>query len=159
MNEADSSGLKSQRGRRRRSLPHYSTTAGRPNVLSTGPDLSAAAVGTKAGRAGEDSGLIDRLVSRVLKWTPAADRFLTGNGSWLPRWKFDPLKSLDDAFRLVDASKPTSYALSYCGGRFFAEIVIKGKVGQATGICKSRVIASALAGALGQESQNGAPCG
>ena len=40
---------------------------------------------------------------RIMGWRVAADRFLLGNRSWLARWRFQPCRKLEDAFRLSGA--------------------------------------------------------
>jgi len=39
---------------------------------------------------------------RIMGWRVAADRFLLGNRSWLARWRFQPCRKLEDAFRLLE---------------------------------------------------------
>jgi len=43
-----------------------------------------------------------RLAERVMGWSVAPDRYLIGNRSWIPRWRFQPLERLEDAFRLLE---------------------------------------------------------
>ncbi|OFV98395.1 MAG: hypothetical protein A3H28_02560 [Acidobacteria bacterium RIFCSPLOWO2_02_FULL_61_28] len=98
-----------------------------------------------------DNLLIDRLAQEVLHWCVAPDRFLTGNRSWIPKWKFNPLERLEDAFRLLDHSQPMRYAISQIGGAFQVEVERSGKVGKASGDSKPRAITLALARSLGLE--------
>ena len=42
------------------------------------------------------------LAEHLLGWTPAPDRFLLPNRRWMPRWRFQPFKSLSDAFQLLE---------------------------------------------------------
>ena len=91
------------------------------------------------------------LAKRVMGWEVAPDRFLTGNRSWIPRWKFNPLERLEDAFRLLDYAKPTRYAISLAGGAFEVEVESDGKVARAVDNSKPRAITLALARSLGLE--------
>jgi hypothetical protein len=98
-----------------------------------------------------DNLLIDRLAQQVLHWRVGPDRFLTGNRSWIPRWKFNPLERLEDAFRLLDHSKSARYVISQTGGKFQAEVEHDGKIGRAADDSKPRAITLALARSLGLE--------
>jgi hypothetical protein len=98
-----------------------------------------------------DRTLIDHLARAVLNWRLAPDRFLTGNGSWLPRWRFNPLQSLDDAFRLLDHNAVIRYNISRTKDKFHVEIESNGRVGTAAGASKPRTITLALARSLGLE--------
>jgi hypothetical protein len=51
------------------------------------------------------------LAKRVLHWRSTPDRLLTGKRAWIPRWWFQPLANLDDAFRLVEVAG-ASYSLT-----------------------------------------------
>src|SRR5436853_200927 len=42
------------------------------------------------------------VAERVMGWTVAPDRFMTGKRRWMPRWRFQPLAKLDDAFGLLE---------------------------------------------------------
>lgn len=96
-----------------------------------------------------DSMLIDELAQRVLGWGVGPDRYLTGNRSWIPKWRFNPLEHLEDAFKLLDNSKSTRYAISQSGGIFEVEVEQGGNVGKARGIVKTRTITLAVARSLG----------
>jgi hypothetical protein len=93
--------------------------------------------------------LTSLLAQRVLGWTVAPDRFLTGKRGWLPRWRFRPATSLEDAFRLLDAAKPQEYSMRGDGkGHFWVQARIGGGTGKADGTCKPRAITLAVARAL-----------
>ena len=98
-----------------------------------------------------DNLLIDRLAQQVLRWRAGPDRFLTGNRSWIPRWKFNPLERLEDSFTLLDHSGSTHYTISLVGGTFQVEVECDGRIGKATGHSRSRTITLALARSLGLE--------
>lgn len=101
-----------------------------------------------------DNVLIDRLAQQVLQWGVAPDRFLTGNRSWIPKWKFNPLERIDDAFGLLDHSGSSRYAILKAGGAFEVEVECHGRVGRATGRSSARAITIALARSLGLEAQS-----
>lgn len=46
------------------------------------------------------------LAERVMGWTVSPDRFMMGNREWMPRWRFQPIDKLDDAFRLLEEAVP-----------------------------------------------------
>jgi len=94
--------------------------------------------------------LTAELTQKVMGWNVAPDRFLLGNRSWIPRWRFQPLERLEDAFRLLDKAEPEHYSMGLdAGGRFFAEVRIGGRLGKARDDSKPRAITLALACALG----------
>ena len=99
-----------------------------------------------------DAVLIDLLAQRVLGWGVSPDRYLLGRRSWIPKWRFNPLEKLDDAFKLLDHSKLSRYDISMSGdGGFQVEIDVDGNVGKAAGEPKPRTIVLALARSLGLE--------
>ena len=94
--------------------------------------------------------LTAELAQKVMGWNVAPDRFLIGNRSWIPRWRFQPLERLEDAFRLLDKAEPEHYSMGLdAGGRFFAEVRIGSRLGKARDDSKPRAITLALACALG----------
>ena len=94
--------------------------------------------------------LTAELAQKVMGWNVAPDRFLVGNRSWIPRWRFQPLERLEDAFRLLDKAQPEHYSMGLdAGGRFFAEVRIGSRLGKARDDSKPRAITLALACALG----------
>ena len=98
-----------------------------------------------------DSMLIDRLAVQVMHWRVGPDRFITGNRSWLPKWRFNPLQRLEDAFMLLDHSKSARYVISQTSGKFQVEVERDGKIGRAADDSKPRAITLALARSLGLE--------
>jgi hypothetical protein len=89
--------------------------------------------------------LINQLAEQVLHWRVGPDRFLTGQRSWIPRWRFNPLQRLEDAFLLLDSLKSSTYVISKSGDKFQVEVEHDGKVGRAAGTSKARVISLAVA--------------
>ena len=98
-----------------------------------------------------DNLLIDRLAQQVLHWRVGPDRFITGNRSWLPKWRFNPLQRLEDAFMLLDHSKSARYVISQTGAAFQVAVEHDGEIGRASDDCKPRAITLALARSLGLE--------
>lgn len=100
--------------------------------------------------------LTAHLAERVMGWNVAPDRFLTGNRSWIPRWRFQPLERLEDAFRLLEKAQPEHYSMGLDGsGRFSVEVRLGGKLGLARDEVKPRAITLAIARALGLEEVEG----
>jgi hypothetical protein len=98
--------------------------------------------------------LTTELVIRVMGWAVAPDRFLTGQRSWMPRWRFQPTNRLDDAFRVLETARPEYYSMgSRACGTFFVEVCIGGKLGTCKHNSKPLAITLAVARALGLEEQ------
>jgi hypothetical protein len=92
------------------------------------------------------------LAERVMGWTVGPDRFLMNGRRWIPRWRFQPTKSLEDAFRLLDAVQADEYTMgSGQGGRFLVNVAIAGTIGRALDESKPRAITLAIARAIGVE--------
>lgn len=99
-----------------------------------------------------DDRLKEELALQLLGWKVAPDRFLKSGRSWIPKWRFNPLEKLDDAFLLLDHTRLSRYAISKSADDgFHVEIEIDGKIGKAVGEPKSRTITLALARSLGLE--------
>lgn len=96
-----------------------------------------------------DDALIDQLAQQVLHWRVGPDRFMTRNRSWLPKWRFNPLQRLEDAFLLLDHSQATRYVISQMGGKCEVEVEHDRKIGKAAGHSRPRTITLALARSLG----------
>jgi hypothetical protein len=94
------------------------------------------------------------LAERVMGWSVAPDRFLTGKRGWIPRWKFRPTECLADAFRLLEAAKPRQYTM-HCGedGLFTVQIQLGKAKGDACDSSKPRSISYAIARAVGLEER------
>jgi len=96
--------------------------------------------------------LTAELAQRVMGWSVAPDRFLIGNRSWMPRWRFQPTNKLEDAFRVLETASPEFYSMgSEKRGTFSVEVRIGGKVGKSRGDSKPLAITLAVARALGLE--------
>jgi hypothetical protein len=89
------------------------------------------------------------LAGRVMGWTAAPNRFLTGNRSWIPRWRFQPTERLSDAARLLEAASPDEYEIKANGtGPVSVRVQIAGRTGEARDRSASRAISLAVADAL-----------
>ena len=90
------------------------------------------------------------LAESILGWTVTPTRFLTGKGSWKPRWKFQPTEKLADAFRLLECAAPTKYSVGRnVAGRFWARVEINAVTGEAVAKSKAAAITLAVARAVG----------
>jgi len=90
------------------------------------------------------------LAERIMSWRVGPDRFLLGGRRWLPRWRFQPTKRLEDAFRLLERVAPQEYSMGEIkGGGFWVKIRAAGAVGEASESSKARAITFAVARALG----------
>ena len=93
-----------------------------------------------------------RLAERVMGWSVAPDRYLIGNRSWIPRWRFQPLERLEDAFRLLEKAQPEYYSMGAgADSAFSVQVRIRGCGGEARHESKPRAITLAIARALGLE--------
>jgi hypothetical protein len=89
------------------------------------------------------------LAEKVMKWKVCPDRFIKPSRSWIPKWRFEPLARLEDAFLLLDKAGGT-YSLSFdAAGTFTAEIRIGQHIGKSSGEPKARAITLAISQALG----------
>ena len=102
----------------------------------------------------KDNVLIANLAQEVMHWGVGPDRFLIGNRSWIPRWKFKPLEHIQDAFMLLDHSGSSRYSILKASGAFEVKVECNGRVGRATGRSSARAITLALARSLGLEAQS-----
>jgi hypothetical protein len=92
------------------------------------------------------------LAERIMGWSVRPDRFLVGDRSWMPRWRFQPTKKLADALRLLEAAAPEEYYLRGCGdGNIQVRVLIRGATGEACSASKTRAITWAIARAVGIE--------
>ena len=89
------------------------------------------------------------LARRVMGWGVAPERFLLGRGGWIPRWRFQPVERLEDAFRLLEESNPQRYSMGKKeSSLFWVKVRIGGVNGQACDQSKPRAITLAVARAL-----------
>lgn len=92
------------------------------------------------------------LAERIMGWSVGPDRFMMGDRRWQPRWRFQPARRLEDAFRLLERTAPQEYAMGAAeNGGFWAKVRIAGNTGEARESSQARAIAFAVARALGLE--------
>jgi hypothetical protein len=93
--------------------------------------------------------LTDALAKRVMGWSASADRFLTGSRGWIPRWRFDPVTKVEDAFRLLDAAQPDRFEIRQeHPGVFSVAVRIGGRTGEARGATTAGAISLAVGRAV-----------
>lgn len=90
------------------------------------------------------------LAKRVMGWGVGPDRFTTSSRHWLPRWRFQPTRSLEDAFRLLEQVAPREYAMGASeDGAFWATVRLAGTTGEARESSQPRALTFAIARAVG----------
>jgi hypothetical protein len=89
------------------------------------------------------------LAERVMGWRVTGGRFLMGARRWAPRWRFQPVKKIADAIRLLEKAMPETCAMD-CDerGTFHVQLRLAGKTGEAHSKSKARAITYAIARAL-----------
>jgi hypothetical protein len=90
------------------------------------------------------------LAERVMGWRTSPNRFHKSGRGWLPRWRFQPLKSLKSALELLEKASPQHFKME--GDEktgFRARVRIAGVLGEARGQSKPRTMTYAVARALG----------
>jgi len=111
----------------------------------------AADSASKRGRPLSDDQLSAILAQRVLGWRVGPDRFLLGDRRWLARWRFQPLKRVEDANRLLKAANAEDLQI---GGGGISPFRVRvrlpgGRVGEACDSSQARAITCAVARAFG----------
>jgi hypothetical protein len=92
-----------------------------------------------------------QLAEKVLEWRLAPGRFIKAGRSWIPRWRFNPLTQIDDAFLLLDRARADFRLTGAGNGLFNAEVCVSRRSGRASGNERARTITIALARALGMQ--------
>jgi hypothetical protein len=88
------------------------------------------------------------LAEKVMGWSVGPDRFMLGERRWLPRWRFQPVERLEDAFRLLEQAGPEEYSMGAADGSFWAKVRIAGTTGEARELSKPRALTFAIARAF-----------
>ena len=89
------------------------------------------------------------LAERVMGWNVGPDRFMMGGRRWLPRWRFQPARRLEDAFRLLERLAPQEYAMGAAEtGGFWAKVRVAGTTGEARESSQARAVTFAIARAI-----------
>jgi hypothetical protein len=90
------------------------------------------------------------LAERVMGWSVAPDRFLKDGRRWMPRWRFQPSKNVENALALLDAANPDECSIVRARGSDWTVTVrIGDAVGKAQDASQARAIALAVAQAVG----------
>jgi hypothetical protein len=97
----------------------------------------------------DDNRLTEQLAAQILGWKAAPDRFIKSGRSWIPKWRFQPLVDLEDAFQLLDQAAHRYSLTRDRHGIFGASVEIGGCRGKASGEPKARTVTIAIARALG----------
>ena len=101
-----------------------------------------------------DEHLTALLAGKVMGWTVSPDRFMMGGRQWQPRWRFQPVLRMEDAFRLLEQASTQEYALgSTQNGGSWARVRIADIAGEARESSQPRAITFAIARALGIEPE------
>jgi hypothetical protein len=79
------------------------------------------------------------------------DRFIKSGRTWIPRWRFQPLVQLADAFQLLDQAARRYSLTRDRHGIFSVSAQIGSRWGKASGEPKARAVTIAVARALGFE--------
>lgn len=97
-----------------------------------------------------DDRLTDELVCRVMGWRVAPGRFIKSGRSWIPRWRFQPLRDLAAALDLLERAAER-FCLTSDRGTFTAQVHIGDRCGTAAGGPTARTVTMAICRALGME--------
>jgi hypothetical protein len=96
-----------------------------------------------------------RLAKHVMGWVASGDRYVTGNRSWLPGWRFRPAECIRDAFRLLEEARPNSCTMHLDEtGSFCVRVQIGDALGQSRDRSKPRAITHAIARAVGLKAES-----
>jgi hypothetical protein len=94
--------------------------------------------------------LVSLLAERVMGWGAAPNRFLVGNRCWMPRWRFQPTKNLENATALLEAADPAECSIARHGrGDWSATVRIGGNTAKARAASPEMAITLAVAQAFG----------
>lgn len=101
-------------------------------------------------KALSDEGLTALLAQRVMNWTLGPDRYLMNGRRWLPRWRFQPTKSIAHAFQLLEASHVVDYVLrADRNGVYWVKVHANGANAEASGSSLPLTICFAIARVYG----------
>jgi hypothetical protein len=90
------------------------------------------------------------LARRLMGWGVAADRFLKDGRRWMPRWRFQPTKNLENAIALLEAANPAECSIvRHRHGDWSVTLMIGENTGKAQDGSQPRAITLAVAQALG----------
>lgn len=89
------------------------------------------------------------LAERLLGWRAAPDRFLFGKRQWIPRWRFQPLRRMEQTLELLQKAGARFTITRADGGTVAAEVTVAGNAGRASARSEAAAVALALARAIG----------
>jgi hypothetical protein len=93
------------------------------------------------------------LAQKVMRWGIAPNRFLLGNRHWITKTRFQPLKRIEDAFKLL-RKLGCDYSLTRTGNENLRVTVrIGSRIGVATAASEPMAIGLAVAQAVGIDTQ------
>ena len=92
------------------------------------------------------------LAKTVMGWSVSPSRFMMDARRWLPRWRFQPLSRIEDAFRLLQQASPMEYSIAASQS---GDYTVKVRIGDTTGVAREAsqplAITLAIARAVGIE--------
>jgi hypothetical protein len=91
------------------------------------------------------------LAERIMGWSVGPERFMMDGRRWIPRWRFQPVTRLEDAFHLLERVAPQEYTTGGERGGFWARVRVEGRSGEAHESSQARAITFAVARALSLE--------
>ena len=92
------------------------------------------------------------LAEQVMGWRVGTGRYLLGQRRWLARWRFQPTRRAEDAFRLLEQAAPQEFTMGTAdNGDFWVKVRVAGTTGEARAASKPRAITFAIARAIGIE--------
>ena len=98
--------------------------------------------------------LTDVLAERVMGWRLAPGRYIKSDRGWTPRWRFQPVQRMEDAFRLLERTSPQEYAVGAAAdGNFWAKVRIAGVTGEARESSQAQALTFAIARAVGLDPE------
>jgi hypothetical protein len=90
------------------------------------------------------------LAEWIMRWTVGRDRFLMDGRRWIPRWRFQPTKNLENALALLDAADADECSIiRRRGSDWSVTIIIGDGTGKAQDPSQARAITLAVAQAVG----------
>jgi hypothetical protein len=110
----------------------------------------------REGTATSGDRLTDELACLVMRWKVAPGRFIKAGRIWIPRWRFQPLKCLEDAFQLLKMARAALVLRSAGDGNFSAQVRVGSRTGRASSGSGAASITMAIARAVGLDLPDGA---
>jgi hypothetical protein len=89
------------------------------------------------------------LLAAELGWKPGRDRYVRSGREWIPKWRFSPFTSLEDAFQLLDQVADRFTVTKRSGTSVTAEVEVDGTTAHAAAESAPCAITMAVVHALG----------